>query len=419
MVDLSLTDLIDISIIQSLQDAFSEYTGMAALTTDSNGVPVTRQSGFTRFCELTRASELGCKHCNECDKNGAILTLDSGKPSSYYCHAGLVDFAAPIMLQGKFIGSFIGGQVRTEEVDEQFFLDKAEHLGINPVEYLEEAKNTRKIEKKQVDKAATFLAEIAHTLSETAYRNYLAVEKSRKMEYVAKIQTSQVLALVESLQKKVNSWIRRAQDTIQTTENDQLKEFLQNILLGGVDTVRNIQETLDYIKASEDNLELYETVYNVKEMMDNLSEKIHVMEGMDDVCLNVQIDPSVPDSLLGDERNIWQVLYRLILNAIHFSDKKPVWISVKSNRISYSNWLIFKVRDEGEGVDPQILPRIQKYFSDLDPRECTDEELFRIGFSTVANLVHKMGGKVSIENCKTGGTEIVVRIPQIIVGGEN
>ena len=55
MAEFSLTDLIDVSVLQQIQDGFSQYTGMAALTTDADGVPVTKGSGFTAFCmDLTR-----------------------------------------------------------------------------------------------------------------------------------------------------------------------------------------------------------------------------------------------------------------------------------------------------------------------------------------------------------------------------
>ena len=48
--DIYLTDLIDIETLQELQDAFSDFTGMAAITTDKNGVPVTNYSNFSEFC---------------------------------------------------------------------------------------------------------------------------------------------------------------------------------------------------------------------------------------------------------------------------------------------------------------------------------------------------------------------------------
>lgn len=64
MLKVYLTDLIDVSTLQKIQDAFSKMTGMAALTTDADGKPVTEGSNFTDYCmKYTRQSKEGCARC--------------------------------------------------------------------------------------------------------------------------------------------------------------------------------------------------------------------------------------------------------------------------------------------------------------------------------------------------------------------
>ncbi len=135
--DIYLTDLIDIETLQELQDAFSDFTGMAAITTDKNGVPVTNYSNFSEFClKYTRQSELGNKRCIECNKTAAEEVLFKGSPCNYYCHAGLIYYAAPIMANGKIVGSFIGGQVLTEKPDLDKVRSIARELHIPEEEYI-------------------------------------------------------------------------------------------------------------------------------------------------------------------------------------------------------------------------------------------------------------------------------------------
>lgn len=89
--ELHLTDLIDVEMLQRIQDAFSDMTGIASVTTDADGVAVTKGSHFSDFCmKYTRSSPLGCQRCELCDKNGAELALKKGASSTYFCHAGLV-----------------------------------------------------------------------------------------------------------------------------------------------------------------------------------------------------------------------------------------------------------------------------------------------------------------------------------------
>ncbi len=172
--NLRLTDLIDVETLQKIQDGFANATGMAALTTDENGVAVTRGSNFTEFCmDLTRKSGLGCQRCEKCDRQGGEETMRTGKASTYYCHAGLVDFAAPIIVNGKFIGSFIGGQVLPEPVNEEKIRRYATEIGVSPEEYVRAVKKVKVVPKHQIDMAADFLCTIATVLSKVAYNNYI------------------------------------------------------------------------------------------------------------------------------------------------------------------------------------------------------------------------------------------------------
>ena len=139
--EINLTDLIEVGMLQKIQDAFSMMTGIASLTTDRYGVPVTKGSCFSDFCmKHTRTSEVGRKRCEQCDKMGAELALKEGASCAYYCHAGLVDFAAPIMAHGQMVGCFIGGQVLIQEPDEEKLRKVAEEIGVDSEEYIAAAK---------------------------------------------------------------------------------------------------------------------------------------------------------------------------------------------------------------------------------------------------------------------------------------
>ena len=139
--EITLLDVIDRAQLQSLQDAFAKATGMAALATDKSG-PVTQLSSPTDFCmNYTRKSSVGCERCNLCDLKGGEQASRTGKPAVYYCHGGLVDFASPIIVNGKQIGSLIGGQVLTEEPDLDKFRAIAKEIDVDPDEYVEAVKS--------------------------------------------------------------------------------------------------------------------------------------------------------------------------------------------------------------------------------------------------------------------------------------
>lgn len=156
--DISLQDIVDVGFLQEFQDNFAESLGVASITVDIHGNPVTKPSNFTDFCmKYTRGSEVGQKRCMECDRTGGEESARSGKPAIYECHAGLVDFAAPIMLEGRQLGSILGGQVLTTEPDEIYYRKVAEEIGINPDEYIQALGKIKQLPRKSIEAAANVL----------------------------------------------------------------------------------------------------------------------------------------------------------------------------------------------------------------------------------------------------------------------
>ena len=138
--NLSLTDLIDLETLQLVQESFSSMAGVASLITDKNGIALTKGSGFSDFCaKYVRTTQRGRKRCEECNRSGAENTEKEGTPCVYRCHAGLMDFAVPILVSGHKIGCFIGGQVLTQQLDE----DKIRQVAVGACLGVPQGKHTQ------------------------------------------------------------------------------------------------------------------------------------------------------------------------------------------------------------------------------------------------------------------------------------
>lgn len=239
MADVRLTDLIDVGTLQEIQDGFARLTGMAALTTDENGNAVTNGSNFTDFCmNYTRRSPIGCRRCEECDRSGGEKTMLTGRATAYFCHAGLVDFAAPIMLNGRLIGSFIGGQVLTVQPDESKFRAIAREIGVDPDDYIKALRKIRIIDKSKVDAAADFLCTIAKVLSQTAYNNYLAHLSNSGLSTINRAiidKVNEAESVLKSTENKISE-LSCAFDKVDGIANQTAEEVSDT-----AGTVKNIQ----------------------------------------------------------------------------------------------------------------------------------------------------------------------------------
>lgn len=168
---ITLRDVIDIEFLQRFQDDFAEGMGLASVTVDPEGKPVTNPSNYTRFCmDYTHSTACGDKRCAESHRRGGEEAAKLGKPVVYECHAGLIDFAAPIMVEGRLIGTILGGQVLTDIPDEARYRKIATEIGVDGDGYIEAVKEIKPLARQKIESAAKVLFDVANNMSRTVYQ---------------------------------------------------------------------------------------------------------------------------------------------------------------------------------------------------------------------------------------------------------
>lgn len=160
---------LDLDMLQKIQDLFSDATGLAAIAVDSQGNYITKGSNFTDFCmKYTRGVEEGQRRCVKCDNEGA---------GTYFCHAGLMDFASDIIVEGEKVGAIIGGQVLPGTPDLEHIRQIARELGINEDRYIEAVQAVPVRSEKMIRSAANLLSLFVNQLVNLEYLRKLNSKK--------------------------------------------------------------------------------------------------------------------------------------------------------------------------------------------------------------------------------------------------
>lgn len=168
--DIEIKDVLDIDLLQTFQDNFAISMDVASVTVDINGNPVTKPSSYTSFCQdFTHTTTVGDSRCAESHKRGGEEAARTGRPYVYTCHAGLIDFAAPILVDGRQIGTILGGQVLTSSPDESKYRRIAGEIGVNEEGYINAVKKVKITEEKNIKAAAEVLFIVANALSKIGY----------------------------------------------------------------------------------------------------------------------------------------------------------------------------------------------------------------------------------------------------------
>lgn len=414
MQNVKLTDLIDPEILQKMQDSLSGYIGMAGLIADENGTPITAGSNFTDFCmKLTRRSVLGCSRCEECDRQGALKTLENGKPTVYHCHAGLVDYAAPIMLEETFIGCIIGGQVLTNPLEEDDFRQTARELSIDEEIYVEAAKKIPYRKISEVEHAAAFLSEIASTLSDMAYRNYLALQNSQKLERAAHSQTAFIIDMNANIQRDMTHWIESAKSAVYNQDYTSMFNTLDDITIRGTELLSSLKDTMEYARMNNGEIELNETEYNFRALVKGICKKTQKYFQANNISFHIEVDDSVPTYLLGDEGRISQVLTKVLNNVTNYPGTTEINVAAYCRTVSYARLLTIEVHDNSGGMTTEELTNANYYLVNNDFQLIENMEACGIGLSIIGLLIRQMSGTVKISCIEGVGTTYTIQIPQL------
>ena len=422
--EIHIVEMLDLDRLQRLLDAYSDMTGMAAIATNAEGIPITEGSGFTEFCrKYTRGSEIGLQRCENCGKNAAAESFRAGKACTYFCHAGLIHYAAPIVANGRLVGCVLGGQVLTAPPEKEHFTKIAKEIGVDPEEYWESALKIRIVSRDYIDKCAAFLQEMADTLSTMAYSRYeiykskRKVERaSREIEKAANMKSDFLANMSHEIRTPMNAVIGMAEMALREDVGINARSYLNQIKSSGHNLLSIINDILDFSKIESGKMDLQLVEYEAMSVVHDVSNMVMTRLDGKNVELLIDLEPSLPKKLLGDNLRIQQVLLNLANNAAKFTEIGSVTISVEyRKRDEQTIDFRFTVTDTGIGIRKLDLDRLFKSFQQVDSKRNRNVEGTGLGLAISQRLLRLMNGKIYVESEYEKGSTFSFSLPQKVL----
>jgi signal transduction histidine kinase/DNA-binding NarL/FixJ family response regulator/HPt (histidine-containing phosphotransfer) domain-containing protein len=133
--------------------------------------------------------------------------------------------------------------------------------------------------------------------------------------------------------------------------------------------------------------------------------------------LTGQVDPSVPPWVAGDPTRLRQVLNNLVGNAIKFTGKGEVNLSMcaRPSTEPQACVLVIEVRDTGIGIAPEVLPHLFEAFAQADSTTTRRFGGTGLGLAIVRQLVGLMGGTIEAASTEGVGSQFRVDLPLALV----
>lgn len=195
------------------------------------------------------------------------------------------------------------------------------------------------------------------------------------------------------------------------------RDFVETIRTSGDALLTIINDILDFSKIEAGKLDLEEHPFELRTCVEGALDLLAsraVEKGIELACF---IEPSVPHSVIGDVTRLRQVLVNLLGNAIKFTGRGEVVLSVSASplhdaaletvdldQIHPTHQIQVSVRDTGIGIPQERLDRLFKPFSQVDASTTREYGGTGLGLAIASRLCQLMGGRMWVESTVNVGS---------------
>lgn len=188
--------------------------------------------------------------------------------------------------------------------------------------------------------------------------------------------------------------------------NDEQRKQLGMVQISARHLLALITDVLDISKIEAGQLVLADEPVAVRECIATCAAAVEPLAKKKGLALAVEIDPAAP-MLRGDRRRIEQILLNLVGNAIKFTERGGVTITLAARPDGQS----VTVRDTGIGIAAQDLESIFEPFHQLEVGLARRHEGTGLGLSICRKLVDLMGGTIGVESTPGVGSAFTFTFP--------
>ena len=198
---------------------------------------------------------------------------------------------------------------------------------------------------------------------------------------------------------------------------EEAKEDAKDIIMASQNLLEIVNGILDISKIEADKMEIVNTEYNLREILENLSKLIIPRIGEKDIELKTSFAPDIPDILYGDSGKIKQVITNLLTNAAKYTTQGEINFKVNCVNENGECKLVISVSDTGRGIKQEQIDKLFTKFNRLDEDKNTTVEGTGLGLAITKRLVEMMGGKIVVTSEYGKGSTFTVYLSQEIRDG--
>ncbi|WP_322173300.1 DegV family protein [Acutalibacter caecimuris] len=246
--------------------------------------------------------------------------------------------------------------------------------------------------------------------------NELSQQQKKEIEELNRAENHFFSSMSHEIRTPINTIIGLNEIILRGDIPEDVAENARNIQGASKLLLTLINDTLDLSKIKSGKMEIVNVSYETGALFSEIVNMIWIKAKEKGLEFKLHVDPSIPSMLCGDEVRIKQILINLLNNAVKYTSKGSVTLSIRCERQALNRVRVwYSVEDTGQGVKKENIPYIFNAFRRVDEEKNRFIEGTGLGLSIVQQLVGLMGGEISVNSVYTKGSTFIVRLDQDIV----